>query len=208
MQDYCVGENLLEPECYAFCRSGENDCRTALEDFCPGKIPAKTDPNYDIYNKTCACFQTGDFYDKWRDNNLQSLGSDAATVFTKIFDSGRPECNYPNCVSGSSIKPFGAPACPSNNIQVCFAQQTTTTGDATDTSINTPLFLNCVQTVSQKLIPDPTPTPPDPHHSIIPPITPSNTDSQTDTSSSLYIEIGVVILFILISWVVYIKYIK
>lgn len=91
----------------------DNDCQTAMLNFCRNK-------NTNKYNNLCDCFRREEVYDDYIDELLRGIPPDQQIIARSLLDR-RPQCMFPSCKNNTlSKKPNSQNiTCPSNAFQFC-----------------------------------------------------------------------------------------
>jgi hypothetical protein len=147
--DFCQGDNLVTDRCHLYCSSDKINCNNQYASYCGKDIITKEN------NDTCACFRSTAFYSKWRQDAIDAVRKTdpelAGAMDLLISPAINPVCDYPDCVSQNSQKPYVQggipPTCPSKNIQVCLQEINTDIGSGTDSKISPKTQMDCKQAV-------------------------------------------------------------
>jgi hypothetical protein len=200
--DFCQGDNLVTDRCHSYCSSDKINCNNQYASYCGKDIVTKENKD------TCACFRSTAFYSKWRQDAIDAVRKTdpllAEAMDGIIATSINPVCDYPDCVSQNSQKPYVQggipPTCPSKNIQLCLQEiNTDIDGGATDSKISPSTQMACNQAVHNGNDPSSSKPPPSPSPSSKPPPSPS---SNKTVIYVIGITASVIVLLLIIGLVI------
>jgi hypothetical protein len=200
--DFCQGDNLVTDRCHSYCSSDKINCNNQYASYCSKDIVTKEN------NDTCACFRSTAFYSKWRQDAIDAVRKTdpllAEAMDLLISPAINPVCDYPDCVSQNSQKPYfqgdNPPTCPSKNIQLCLQEiNTDIDGGATDSKISPKTQMDCKQAVHNGDDPSSSKPPPSPSPSSKPPPSPS---SNKTVIYVIGITASVIVLLLIIGLVI------
>ena len=142
--NYCQGDNLLQPQCYTFCKNNQqnttSNCSDNLYSYCKSGTAKTSDPNYD---NVCSCFLHKSVYASWRNDAFSALDINTRTLLERQIGPVNAVCDYPNCQNMSAIQP--QPCQRSQNIQNCIDQNNINVGNASGSPINASGAISCIQ---------------------------------------------------------------